>query len=84
MVETDGCHSPVGQTSSELLPFSNRSLAIEDEGVELAQDAVCSHLSVESVGVVEVLQQLLLLDAGQRRDLLRVPHLWGGRDRGII
>ncbi len=45
--------------------------------VELAQDAVRGHLSAERVGVVEVLQELLLLAAGQCCDRARVPHLRG-------
>lgn len=52
--------------------------------MELAQDAVCRHLSVENVRVVEVLQQHLLLAASECRDLFRVPHLWGRGDSNLI
>lgn len=67
-----------------MLFIDDHSFAIDEEVVELVQDAVCGHLSVESVRVVDVPQQLLLLAAGQRRDPLRGPHLWGRSDSGII
>lgn len=71
---------------SAILPFllfSNSSFAIDEEVVELAQDAVCSHLSLEGVEVVEARQQLRLLAAAQCCDLFRVPHLWGRSESGI-
>lgn len=83
-IETDGWRAPVGHTSSGLLPFRDRSFAVDEEEVELAHDAVCGHPSLESVGVVEVHQQLRLLAAGRCRDLFRVPHLWGRSDSGRL
>lgn len=86
VVETDGCDTPDDRTSSLSLPLiDDHPFAIDEEVVELVQDAVRGHLSVESVRDVEGPLQLLLLAAGQRCDLVGFPHLFGGRsDSGVM
>lgn len=74
----------MGHTTSMHLLFNNLSFAIDEEEAELEQDAVCVHLSLESVGVIEVLQQLFCLTAGHCCDLVTVLHLFGRSDSGII
>ena len=78
VVEGDGGRS---SAASAALPFlvDDHSFAINQEVVNPVEDAVCSHLSLESVvPVVDFPQQLLFLAAGQRWDLGRVVDLWSG------
>lgn len=49
--------------------------AVDQEVVEVVQDAVRGHLPVEGVGVGGVFKELLLLAAGQPHHLVTVPHL---------
>lgn len=74
LVEGDGRHEPAACGLPVLRSLvDDHPPAVDQEVVEVVQDAVRGHLPVEGVGVVGVFKQLLLLPAAQPHDL--VPHL---------
>lgn len=65
-----------GRCVPELGPFvDDDPPAVHQEVVEVVEDGVRRHLPPEGVGLLDVLQQLLLLAAAQRRHLVALPHL---------
>lgn len=71
MVEGDGRQDPAGPGPL----VDDHPPAVHQEVVEVVQDAVGRHPPVETVAAIGVLQQLLLLAAGQLHRLVALPHL---------